>query len=161
MSLTLFLLRHAEAEPARPNHRDFDRELSPKGIQQTTRLSEKLAKLKLSADYIISSPAMRAKTTATAIAQSLKKESAHIHFIDSLYEADVMQWMDVIQSIDQGYKKLLIIGHNPAISLLANYLSTDFKDGIGTCDFVWIEFEKPDWNSIHEHSGKVKAFIRS
>jgi len=161
MTFTLLLLRHAETEPKQPGQSDFDRELLPKGINQSMRLGEYLAKLNIKPDQIVSSPAHRAKKTCSLVIKPLGIVENEVQFDKLIYSADIEELLDIIRNTEDKYNTLMMVGHNPTISSLANYLVFDFKVGLNTCDLVWIELETPDWSSIDQHCGSLKTFIQN
>ena len=61
--MRLYLIRHAEAEPGRP---DELRPLSPRGREQARALASRLADEQL--DAVLTSPLVRARQTAAVIA---------------------------------------------------------------------------------------------
>lgn len=63
--LRLTLIRHAKTEPARPGQEDWDRVLEPRGQKDAPEMGQRLKHRHMKPDKIISSPAVRAITTAT------------------------------------------------------------------------------------------------
>jgi len=64
----LFLVRHAEAEPGEP---DELRTLTPHGRQQAQELAERFARRGVRPEAVLSSPLLRARQTADAIAAGM------------------------------------------------------------------------------------------
>jgi phosphohistidine phosphatase len=64
----LFVIRHAEAAPGNP---DEMRSLTPEGRDQARALGERLAREGVRLDALISSPLLRARETAAALARAL------------------------------------------------------------------------------------------
>ncbi len=60
----LYLLRHARTLEKTGEQKDIDRELNSIGLQNSTRMGINFNNKKEEFDIIITSPAMRAKTTA-------------------------------------------------------------------------------------------------
>jgi phosphohistidine phosphatase len=63
----LYIVRHAEAAPGEP---DELRSLTPAGRQQARSLGERLAREHVRLDAVVSSPLLRARETAAAIAKA-------------------------------------------------------------------------------------------
>ena len=95
---------------------------------------------------IISSSALRAKTTAQHIAQEIgyKKE---IKFDTSVYASTYGKLDEIIKNIDDEDETLFFIGHNPELNMLAE-LYVDFDENIVTCGVIEIEFETENWKNI-------------
>jgi phosphohistidine phosphatase len=161
MPFTLLLLRHAETEPKQPDQSDFDRRLLPKGILQATLLGQQLTDQTLKLDKVISSPALRARQTCTTILQPLKTDSNDIQFESAIYSGDIEDLLEILRQTKDNDSILLMIGHNPTLSSLVNYLDKDFRQSLNTCDLAWIELDITDWSSIDQHCGFVKTLIQS
>ena len=69
--MRLFLVRHAEAAPGEP---DDLRTLTPRGKGQARDLGRRFVRKKIKPDAVISSPLLRARETAEAIASAVGVE---------------------------------------------------------------------------------------
>jgi phosphohistidine phosphatase len=69
---TLILVRHAKSSRDAPAMPDKDRPLNDRGKRDAPNMGERLAKRDVKPDLILSSPAMRALTTAEIIAKKLE-----------------------------------------------------------------------------------------
>lgn len=67
--MRLFLMRHGKAEPGGPGLDDFDRRLTPKGIKGVKRQAKRFEGE--GPQVIITSPYVRARTTAEQVAEHL------------------------------------------------------------------------------------------
>jgi phosphohistidine phosphatase len=72
--MTIYFLRHAEAEDLADS--DFDRKLTPKGLQQAAKVGKFCASHGLEPAVILSSPVTRARQTAEIVAGALGREVA-------------------------------------------------------------------------------------
>ena len=64
----------------------------------------------------------------------------------------------MIPRIDPNFNRIAMIGHNPAISLLFNHLTSDLRTfSPGTS--AEIIFEVNEWNAISKNSGSVRDFF--
>jgi phosphohistidine phosphatase len=70
--MTIYFLRHAEAEDLAES--DFDRKLTPKGLQQAAKVGKFCAGHGLEPAVILSSPVTRARQTAEIVAETLGRE---------------------------------------------------------------------------------------
>jgi len=68
----VYLCRHAEAAPGDP---DALRPLTPEGVEQAAQLGERLAREQAPPAIVVSSPLLRARQTAEAIAQATGAEA--------------------------------------------------------------------------------------
>lgn len=111
----LYLLRHAEAEPHRPD--DFSRTLTEKGAKQARQVGCFMKEQCLRPQLILTSPVTRARQTAEIVSKLLGKEPP----IEASWAACGMN-PDVALSELGGYAKLeslMIVGHEPDFSQLA------------------------------------------
>lgn len=67
--MLLYFLRHAEADPDRSD--DFERKLTPKGLEQSEKAGKFCARYGLLPEVILTSPVVRAKQTAKVVAKKL------------------------------------------------------------------------------------------
>ncbi len=70
-AMLLFLIRHAHSDPGDPDH---TRPLSTRGREESQALAEKLAAHATPPRLVLSSPLLRARQTAEAIAEALSAE---------------------------------------------------------------------------------------
>lgn len=149
----LYLLRHARTQEFQDSQSDFDRELTGIGLQNSTRMGIYLNSKKTEFQIIICSPALRAKTTAELIAEQLKRDPETIYFNDEIYEASVRTLLDVINKFKNEWNSVLLVGHNPSITYLAEYLTGEAIGNITPCGLVELKFEGLDWQMIGENTG--------
>jgi phosphohistidine phosphatase len=114
-NLDLYLLRHADAgDPAAWNGDDADRPLSVKGTTQAARLADFLAGRDLELDAIVSSPKLRARQTAEAVAGALGLAVATDGRLAERLNVDSLT--DVIDAAGGG--SVMLVGHDPDFSTL-------------------------------------------
>lgn len=136
----LFLIRHGESLPAKSGERDFTRTLSLRGRTDIDRLATLLSGHLTSNAIIIHSSAKRTTETAEILAQRLKiKRIAS----DNLYHGTTENYRDALQQHSEN-EIILLVGHNPVITMLANELSVNaVVFSPGTC----VEFEMKNIDS--------------
>jgi phosphohistidine phosphatase len=118
-SKTLVLMRHGEAENA---NNDYQRNLTWKGEEQTFYMAEQYQQKKLEFDLIIASAAHR--TTQTAIiVQEYYDKKPQVLLSPLLYNFQFNNLQEVFSLIHPDITSLLVVGHNPGISQVANHLS--------------------------------------
>lgn len=154
----LYLLRHARTHEKQSGQTDFERELSAVGLQNSTRMGINFLNKNITFDMIVSSPAERAQKTASLIAEQLKFDTAKIHFNDIIYEASVRNLLQLVNNFKEEWRCALLIGHNPAISYLTEYICESSVGDITTCGVVKIQFQKLKWSEISEKSGKFISY---
>jgi len=153
----LFLQRHAKSDWSNQNLNDFERPLNARGQGDLTVMGPVLAELNIAPDQIISSPAVRAITTAQALAAYVGYPIENIVEDDTLYSADFSVLMRIIQTLDDNKAAIMLIGHNPHLSLIAAYLCDDAKYELPTCGVYGLQFSTEHWADIGQHSGQLQC----
>ena len=155
---TLYLVRHAKSSWKNPNLDDFERPLNKRGRKNAPFMGKILKKLKVAPDLVISSPANRAATTARIIAAAINYPLENIRYSEAIYEFSENALFHVVKHIDDTVNKAMVVGHNPAINGLANYIGDQPIANIPTCGVFCVELDTSSWKKISEHCGKLKFF---
>lgn len=151
---TLCLIRHAKSSWNHPEISDFDRPLELRGEEDAAIVGKWLHKQTFKPDIILSSPANRAINTTKILATQLNYDTDKIITEPSIYEASVEDLLAVIKDVDNKYNTLLLVGHNPGLTWLANYLAEDHMVNLHTCGVYCITFETNKWAEITEADSK-------
>lgn len=159
MAKHLYLLRHAEAAAKESRQDDKNRELTQAGIKDSLHMGAWFREQKVEFDLIVSSSAFRAEQTASLTAEGMKLEHPRILLEDVLYDASVRQFLDYINNIEDAYSNVLVVGHNPAISYLAEYLTKGDIGDMPSGALAITLFDFPSWKSVTENSGQLVTYI--
>ncbi|MBN8695241.1 MAG: histidine phosphatase family protein [Bacteroidetes bacterium] len=152
---TLFLVRHAKSEWGNENLADIDRPLNARGYRDAHFMSGQLKKNKLIPEQIISSPAIRATSTALIFACNLDYDCETIQLKQRLYETTEKEYLKIISETENSKRSLMLFAHNPTLTLLANSLTKPFTENIPTCGIVGIQFKIKDWKEIMSAQGEL------
>ncbi|WP_418185559.1 SixA phosphatase family protein [Aliarcobacter vitoriensis] len=153
----LVLIRHAKSDWTNPLLNDFDRPLNKRGLKDAPFMAKILNKKCLNPDLIISSPSIRTKLTSEYFIKEFKyKES--IVFEESIYEAPFENLLRILSNTDDKYKTIFLIGHNPGLNDLSNFVLNDFKENIPTCGILEIDFDIEFWKDISKENSKLICF---
>ncbi|MDJ0987470.1 MAG: histidine phosphatase family protein [Desulfobacterales bacterium] len=155
---TLYLARHAKSSWKYPKLDDFERPLNKRGRKNVPLMGIVLAKLKVAPDLIISSPANRAAMTARVLAAAIDYPLENIQYSEAIYEFSEFALIEVIQQIDDELKAVMLFGHNPGITGLANYVGDQSISNIPTCGVFCAELNISSWADISEQCGKMIFF---
>ncbi|MDD3598339.1 histidine phosphatase family protein, partial [Sulfuricurvum sp.] len=137
---------------------DFDRPLNKRGTKDAPLMGSKLSDKGIRPDLILSSPALRAKTTAVAIAQALSYPPESIRFEHELYACDVETILSLIRGVSADIDTLFVFGHNPEFTECANLITGGNIDNIPTCGVVEMRLKHDSWESIRENSAELRGF---
>lgn len=146
----LCLLRHAKSSWKLRSLDDFDRPLNNRGIRDAPFMGEILLKKNIFPELIISSPALRAITTAKIIAEKLKYPVSNIKKDKNIYEASALDLLSVIKQTNNKLKFLILVGHNPGITYLINLISDTRLDNLPTAGIVCLKKEVDSWEEIDD-----------
>jgi phosphohistidine phosphatase len=156
---TLYLLRHAQSAEKQVGQTDKDRELTTMGMKDALLIANYIQKNHLPLDIIISSTALRARTTAGLILDGLKMDTDKIIEDDELYEASTRTFLELIGRLDDSYTNIMCVGHNPVISYLAEYLTKAEIGDMYTAGLVIIKFKVNSWKEVKQGTGSLDNYI--
>lgn len=141
----LILIRHAKSNWG---EEDIERPLTEEGrltAQQKARELHQQAYAK--PDLVITSPATRAQQTTAIFAQALELPDDKIQVNPALYETDVETLLNLIQHFPPEADTVIIVGHNPTLSLLAGFLS-DREVNLKPCGIFILRFDMNAWSAL-------------
>jgi phosphohistidine phosphatase len=122
--MKLYFLRHAIAVlRGTPGYeKDELRPLTPKGRKKMARIAKGMKALNLKFDAILSSPYLRAKSTAEIVASTFKL-LPKLFFVESLIpEGDPKTLIAYLQKNFKDAESLLLVGHEPYLTHLISML---------------------------------------
>ena len=156
---TLYLLRHAKSSWEYEELSDHDRPLNKRGRSDAPLIGQELADREIKLDMIITSSAVRALTTATLIAKELKFAPEKIGVQEELYLMATDDLRVFVQSLPDEYDHVMVVGHNPSLTELANQLSPEKSiANIPTAGIVGISFDCGYWGEISPDNSKLLFF---
>ena len=151
----LYLVRHAKSSWADPGMADIDRPLNKRGKRDAPAMGRRLEERGVRPDLIISSPAKRARRTTVEIGKAIGYEG-NVRVLESIYGGGASEIIRVAQSVDDAVTSLMIVGHNPDMTDLANTL-TDFSvDNVPTCAIFCARFDS--WSTVGPGTGQFEFF---
>jgi phosphohistidine phosphatase len=160
MKKTLYILRHATAEDlGNTQLADFDRELKPTGIIEAARMGKRLADSTMVPSAIVSSPAPRASETAKIFAEQLGLASEIISLDENLYGGGPRGYLAAINHTSNTIDALMLVGHNPDISYLVEYLCRSEIGQMEKASVVQIDFENQNWAEVSSKTGDFIAYL--
>ena len=152
--MRLTLLRHAKTEAQHSGQEDWDRMLEPRGQKDAPEMARRLRERKLKPDLTITSPAVRALTTAQIFMRELHLPASKLQQDERLYLASPKVLKEVICELGGTVPHLMIVGHNPGLTEFADKVSAERDvDNMPTCAIYTLEFEIKDWSELAWDSG--------
>jgi phosphohistidine phosphatase len=137
------------AAAADPGQRDIDRPLNERGQRNAPEMGARLVARGQVPGLIISSPARRALTTAQLLADACGIARADIRIVDALYEASTETWLKIISDLPGRVDAVLMVGHNPELTALANLLCHQARiDNLPTCAVLRLDYAARNWSAL-------------
>jgi phosphohistidine phosphatase len=143
---TLTLVRHAKSSWNDTSLSDRDRPLNKRGKRDAPEMGQRITAAGIRPSLIVSSPAVRAWTTAKIIADQIGYPREFLQRDSALYLASVNGILDVIVAQDAGFNNVMLVGHNPGFTDFANYLVPGLTNNIPTAGVVCVELDTDDWS---------------
>jgi phosphohistidine phosphatase len=132
--------------------------LNKRGRKNAPFMGKIVHQLGFTPDLIISSPASRAAMTARFFAFEVNYPLENIQYLASVYESNEMDLMQLIRELDDKFKKVMLIGHNPTLTRLANSIGTLSISNIPTCGVCCVVLDITSWSGIKRNTGELKYF---
>ncbi|MEM6511839.1 MAG: histidine phosphatase family protein [Pseudomonadota bacterium] len=142
---SLTLIRHAKSSWDDVSLTDAERPLNRRGERDAPKMAERLASRGLMPDLIVASPAVRASTTADIIAGKLQYPRERIVREPSLYLASLDELLDITAAQDDTLNHLVLVGHNPGLTMYANMLVPGITNNVPTAGIVSVTVGRDDW----------------
>ncbi len=133
---------------------DWQRPLNDRGYRDAPRVGEWLRDRSLVPDVIITSDAVRARTTAQTVAKAAGY-SRDIVADPSLYHARPEDVIDVLNGVADEAHMVLIVGHNPGLEELVRQLTGE-PHGLVTAALVELDVPIDRWSEL---DGTIAASI--
>ena len=113
-------------------------------------------------ELVLVSPAVRTKQTYT-LARHSWPTGIPVRFVRSLYEASAETLLNIIFSEGKDCQNVMVIGHNPSLIVLLNYMISNYLTDINTmafptCCIAHVGFDAPTIEKIEPEMGKLLVF---
>lgn len=154
----LYLIRHAKSSWDNPELNDHDRPLNSRGARALGVMAIRLEQSQWRAQQVYSSTALRALDTAAALAVALSDQQQP-QALERLYSFDWEELAALIQSEPGSCDSMALVGHNPAMHALLDWLTggsgiTKFP----TCAVAKIGLNISSWNELTAGCGELLGF---
>ena len=153
MTLSLYLLRHAKAEESAPAGGDYERPLKRRGKKAARAVGKYLTRLGEEPELVLTSPAARARETAD-LAREEGGWEARSELCPAIYEASADTLLRQISAVEANVGRLLLVGHQPSLSLLIAELTGSEPD-FPTGALARVDFELARWREVEQGKGRL------
>ncbi len=153
----LVLIRHAKSSWKDPALTDLKRPLKKRGEQDAPAMAVRLAALNLPVEKVFLSPARRVMQTVelmtgeTGFARGLTEVCPELYTFS--YE-DIMLFLREQREWDC----VGVVGHNPAITDLVNFLTLEELNNVPTCGIAVIDLDISGWDRLGAGNGQLRYY---
>lgn len=137
---TLVLVRHAKSDWGDPGLDDHDRPLNDRGLRDAPILAARCAATGLRLDALLSSTALRARTTAAFFGTALGLEP---ELDPELYGAPAATLLRMAAA--RGVGAVMVVAHDPGMTTLTERLSGGRIGHMPTCAVATFTWDTDDW----------------
>ncbi|NOT30361.1 MAG: histidine phosphatase family protein, partial [Planctomycetes bacterium] len=132
---------------------DRARALKGRGRKAARLVGRYLTKLGEAPEFVLSSDALRARETAE-LAREEGGWSAPLELTPAIYESGTDGLLRQIRAAEAAVTRLLLVGHQPGLSLLIGELTGNEPD-FPTAALARIDFELERWSAVAPRSGHL------
>ena len=154
----LLICRHAKSSWGDGNLKDRERLLNKRGERDAPEMGRRLVCRGVKPDLIMSSPAVRAIKTAEQYALELHYPTEKIRVNPKQYAASPADLLTELHRVEGQHATLLLVGHNPESTELANVLGNLAIDNIPTSGIVALALSISAWKELAAGRGALLFF---
>lgn len=141
--IRLALVRHAKSDWGDPGLDDHDRPLNARGLRDAPVLAARLAETGFRPEIVLSSTALRARTTAGFFADAFG-DGVDVEERAELYGAPARTLLAAASA--SGARSVVVVAHDPGMTVLAEALSGGGIGGMPTCAVAVFTWDVDDWD---------------
>ncbi len=143
----LILVRHAKSS-WEYNVIDHERPLKKRGFDDANLVSNYLKGKEININLVVSSDAVRAKTTAEIFIDNLNIGDDIVGFEHQLYDFSGELLTQVIKNCNDAVNCLMVFGHNHAITAFVNTFGDKYIENVPTAGTVILKFDINSWADL-------------
>lgn len=145
----LTLLRHAKSSWKDLSQPDADRPLNGRGKRNAPEMGTRFSERYPDTDYVmISSPALRALSTARLFAEAAGYPLDDIVVDDRVYLADDTSLADIVAEFDDTWEHVVLVGHNPGFTDFVNKATKHFIENLPTGGIAELQYNVDRWDQV-------------
>lgn len=156
----LLILRHAKSDWNSSAETDFDRPLNKRGMKDAPVMGEVLREWEIVPQMILSSPAVRAKTTAELVAETCNCIGG-MNLISDFYGSTPATILKYVNEIPIEIETAMVVGHNPTMEDFLSLICGNGKLNVKfpTCGLAHVVFDADSWDRVQYGSGQLNWFL--
>ncbi|WP_051326668.1 SixA phosphatase family protein [Aliagarivorans taiwanensis] len=156
MPRQLWLIRHAKSSWDDLSLDDHQRPLAARGVNAANKMALRhLAELS-QVERCFCSTATRAKQTLALFQQQGALPDSQ--YLDPLYTFDDKALLRELQAIPDALTEIAVLGHNPAIHELVEWLTGETIVKLPTCAVIKLECDIASWSALSDDCAYLALF---
>ena len=155
---TLVFMRHAKSDGVHQDLTDRERPLTIRRRQEVLMMAREISRRAIRPDCIVSSPAVRALATAQIAAGEMGFPDDAIRVEPTLYEASIHHYLEVITTLPDEARAVLLVGHNPTLTELVNILAPASVSEMPAGGVAAIGAHVERWSQVRRDCGTLMFF---
>jgi phosphohistidine phosphatase len=120
-------------------------------------MADQFAEAGHTVDFLLTSPANRAITTAGYFKRRLGLSESQWDTNRKIYEASTERLLEILQHLDDRNDRVMLVGHNPGLSSLVQVLTGSWVV-MSTCSIAEIEIPYDSWNMLSADTCNLLSF---
>lgn len=168
-SRILLVMRHGKAESSADT--DAERDLAHKGVKQAQLIGEYLEGQGVRPTRVLVSTAHRTRQTWDAVLSRMPGFDGKVTFHEELYGASAPDVARLVRTVKDKHQVVLVVGHEPAMSMVTYGLADDDASDAGSMAQVRIGLPTgamcvlagtlPTWRDLAEESMTLHTIVRA
>lgn len=156
---SLLFLRHAKSDWNASFGHDHERPINKRGRGDARRIGRFLAEIDYFPDRILSSSAVRARTTLEHAVEEGGWGEIDTKITDELYEASILDVLELIRIQNDACSRLLLVGHEPTWSTMVARLIGSAHVRVSTATLARVDVKVPRWADVDFERGELRWLV--
>ena len=154
----IIIVRHAKSD-WETGLTDFVRPLNKRGENDAPKMAEKWKEMNIKPDYVLCSLANRTSQTAELLLRDIF-DLDKIDYRQAIYDATSDELLNLINNeVDDKVETLVLIGHNPGVTELVEYLAEASIGWLPTCASVCLTAMVDSWEMVGKNTFSKDWYI--
>ncbi len=155
---TLLFFRHGKSDWDADYGPDHDRPLARRGRKAAKKMGRYLQSIDEVPEVVITSTAVRARTTAQ-LANEAGKWGVEVEETRDLYDASPSSVLDLVHGLDDDVVSVMLVGHEPTWSASIRILSAGGGVQFPTAAMASIQFNVDKWSDVEPRGGRLRWLV--
>ena len=151
---TIFIFRHGKSDWNADYSTDHERPVAPRGRRAARLMGRFLRHSGQIPDLVITSSAVRARSTAELAAEAGEWPAA-LQIEPRLYGANASTVLERIRAQPESLESVMLVGHEPTCSACVGLLSGASNVRFPTAAMARIDFNVDSWERIRPENGQL------